>query len=102
LTDDYVYNTNNTLHITCIIELDINDWHRWGYRYNNYWPVKDSDRVPRIDCALVSKLDFVTLYEQPRKPVIILGCTRHWSAEANWTPEVRNHIANISPINNIT
>ncbi|KAI8048645.1 hypothetical protein BDF22DRAFT_746652 [Syncephalis plumigaleata] len=73
--------------VKCRPELDINDWHRWGYRYNNYWPAKDSDRVPRIDCALVSKLDFVSLYEQPRKPVVILGCTRHWSAETNWTPE---------------
>ncbi|KAI9592838.1 hypothetical protein BDF19DRAFT_450291 [Syncephalis fuscata] len=71
----------------CRPELDINDWHRWGYHYNNYWPAKDTDRVPRIDCARVSKLDFVRLYEKPRLPVVILGCTRQWPAERRWTPD---------------
>jgi histone arginine demethylase JMJD6 len=72
----------------CRSELDIYQWSRWQYYRQSYWPNEQVDRVPRIDCARVSKQEFVRLYEQPSLPVVILGCTRDWPAASKWTPEV--------------
>ncbi|KAK9758749.1 JmjC domain, hydroxylase [Popillia japonica] len=59
--------------------------HHYADDFNKFWDFKDNcDRVTESDCPT---RDFISNYELPYKPVVILGCQKDWRAKQKWTLE---------------
>jgi hypothetical protein len=46
--------------------------------------LKNADSLERVDCS-ISRTEFFEKYEKPRKPVILVGCTKDWKANDLWS-----------------
>ncbi|XP_022914997.1 bifunctional arginine demethylase and lysyl-hydroxylase PSR [Onthophagus taurus] len=59
--------------------------HRYADDFEQYWEFEDN--CPRITESLCSIREFISNFELPSKPVVILGCQDTWQAKRKWTLE---------------
>ncbi|KRT81159.1 hypothetical protein AMK59_5274 [Oryctes borbonicus] len=53
--------------------------------FERFWEFTDNcDRISESECTT---RDFISNYELPYKPVVILGCQKDWKAKQKWTLE---------------
>ncbi|GJQ67484.1 putative cupin-like domain protein [Trypoxylus dichotomus] len=59
--------------------------HHYSNDFEKFWNFTDNcERISESEC---STRDFISNYELPYKPVVILGCQKDWKAKQKWTLE---------------
>lgn len=74
--------------IFCFAELNTKElWvqHNYAENFDHFWQFTDNcERINETQC---SQREFISKYELPYKPVVILECQRDWKARQKWTLE---------------
>jgi histone arginine demethylase JMJD6 len=75
-----------------VSELTLPEWQKHGFAQKrkdltDIEAARKRDTVTRINYDEVSKEEFIERFEKPGQPVVILGCTEGWKANAEWTLE---------------